>query len=501
DVYFYNNDDALKQHVHYVYDVFDNLIERDLDPTGTGSYTQIVHYIWDGGENGPGKGNIVLAFNGSDQLIARYLNGPSTSAYDQYFTDLAEEDVTSTSSPGTVTYPLLDDRASVVDTVDANGNLVNHIVYVATGAVWYESNPAVLHIAGWQGAYTDSTTGMVKFGARWEYMADAFWASPDPIGLLGGTNLSAVVFNDPANLADPSGLYTPRPDHHIVPQAVFNGIGGFSKDVIDVFNNNTFDLLYNHGNDTWDGVTHPSYSGAVREELMRVLGGGTGKQLRAAAKGFSPAQAQAFVDAILAGKCPSGANAKTWDAINKYLVGMAKSDLIAAAARAEGKVENIADLKKLARLADGTGSNTKVLPKDLESAAAKAFYKSWLAPGATGARFRALALKGALVAKIARPLAALIALGKCSSALANGDVAGAAYEAADGIFAAKLAEELATTALAPAGKYFDNALDTGQMNHALRRFNNDAMSPLDRENMRRAIQGPRPYQPPRSPFE
>jgi hypothetical protein len=56
DVDFYNNNGVLTQHVHYVYDVWNNLIERDLDPNGGGTYTQVVHYVWDGD-------NVVLAFN------------------------------------------------------------------------------------------------------------------------------------------------------------------------------------------------------------------------------------------------------------------------------------------------------------------------------------------------------------------------------------------------------------------------------------------------------
>ena len=161
DVAFYNNSGVLTQHVHYVYDVWDHLIERDLDPTGGGAYTQIVQYVWDSPlppGQGQGEGGIVLAFNGSQQLTARYLNDPNTSAYDQYFTTLAEEDVSSVTSPGTVTYDLLDPQGSVHDIVDANGNKVDHMVYGPFGQTVLETSTSVSHVGGWQGGYTDDAT-------------------------------------------------------------------------------------------------------------------------------------------------------------------------------------------------------------------------------------------------------------------------------------------------------------------------------------------------------
>jgi RHS repeat-associated protein len=203
DVEFFNNSGTLTQHVHYAYDVFDHLIERDLDQTGGGTYTQMVHYVWDGD-------NIVLAFDGHQQLIARYLNGPNTSAYDQYFTTLAEEDVTSPSSQGVVSYPLLDQQATVRDDVDANGNLLYHAVFASYGATTYESNTTVPHLTGWQGGYVDPVTGQDLSGERWQNMADAVWDSEDPIGFLAGdTNLSRSRSNDPTNLTDPSGEFVP----------------------------------------------------------------------------------------------------------------------------------------------------------------------------------------------------------------------------------------------------------------------------------------------------
>jgi RHS repeat-associated protein len=228
DVEFFNNSGTLTQHVHYAYDVLDHLIERDLDPNGGGTYTQLVHYVWDGD-------NIVLAFDGHQQLIARYLNGPNTSAYDQYFTTLAEEDVTSPTSEGVVTYPLLDEQGTVRDDVDANGNLLYHAVFASYGATTYESNTTTPHLLGWQGGMPDPVTGDVLSGVRWEDAAHAFWLSQDPIGLAGGdTNFSRVVRNNPTNGTDRSGLF-PDSDDGDVDDALPDAAGNGNADAPDDF--------------------------------------------------------------------------------------------------------------------------------------------------------------------------------------------------------------------------------------------------------------------------
>lgn len=60
---------------------------------------------------------------------------------------------------------------------------------------------------GFAGGIYDSTTGLVRFGAR-DYSAEiGRWTSKDPIGFGGGANFFAYVGNDPVNRMDPWGLY------------------------------------------------------------------------------------------------------------------------------------------------------------------------------------------------------------------------------------------------------------------------------------------------------
>ncbi len=50
DVNFYNNSDVLTKHVHYTYDVFNHLISKSVDSTGSGSYDRAEYYVYDGND-------------------------------------------------------------------------------------------------------------------------------------------------------------------------------------------------------------------------------------------------------------------------------------------------------------------------------------------------------------------------------------------------------------------------------------------------------------------
>ena len=310
DAYFYNISSVLTQHIHYVYDVFDHLIERDVDPTGGGAYTQVAHYVWDisssapGGDGGDGsalgagEGGVVLEFNGQQQLTNRYLNGPNASASDAFFSTLAEESVTSLTTPGTVTFDLLDNLGSVRNVVDASGNLLNHINYTVTGHEASESNPSVPRLTSFAGGFLDPATQMLNEYHRWLVLADGFWASADPLGLFAGdTNLSRAVWNDPVNVADPSGLK--GTGHHLIPWSLFNGNVTkavqqiFDSDAARIFN----EAFKSHNGRKINGIGHPTYTKAVREELMTFLGA-TEKTFVTKLKDMTPMQAKQFLEQI-----------------------------------------------------------------------------------------------------------------------------------------------------------------------------------------------------------
>ena len=70
DVSTYTSTNVLTSHVHYVYDVFDRLIGKQVDPTGGGTYTSSQWYAYMGN-------SIVLAFNGSGSRTDRMLALPA----------------------------------------------------------------------------------------------------------------------------------------------------------------------------------------------------------------------------------------------------------------------------------------------------------------------------------------------------------------------------------------------------------------------------------------
>jgi RHS repeat-associated protein len=206
DVQYYDNNGVLTKHVHYVYDVFDHLIETEVDPTGGGTYTQIAHYALDVSPGTPAAGvpglataQPVLQFDGNGSLTTRYLE-----AVDRIF---AQGAVPSPTQPDTVTWDLVDNLGTVRDVADNNSSLVDHVVYNSFGQVGYESAPSVAHFAGFTGGHVDQNTGLVNNYERWYDPGAGRWLSADPLGFLGeDANLSRYAGNNPATRVDPRGL-------------------------------------------------------------------------------------------------------------------------------------------------------------------------------------------------------------------------------------------------------------------------------------------------------
>jgi len=220
--------------IEYTYDVFDRRITKTVDMDGNDptehAYRDV--YIYDGQ-------HIALELrdddaddsdsNGTDEAPAlshRYLHGP---AVDQI---LADEQVTSTSTPGNVIWPLTDNQGTVRDLADYNEMLdktaiVNHITYdpfgQITGEQHYELDgseidrdheDAVDHIFGYTGRERDEETrdangegGLNYYRARYYDPATGGFIGQDPIGFdAGDANLYRYVGNGPTNATDPSGL-------------------------------------------------------------------------------------------------------------------------------------------------------------------------------------------------------------------------------------------------------------------------------------------------------
>jgi RHS repeat-associated protein len=213
---------VLTSHVHYTYDVYNNLIEEQIDPTGGGTYTTTEQFALDvqpklpvqvlslsGTIDPSAPADTLLEFvNGN--LAERFLSAPSPSGVD---TIMAQGAVTSLSEPDVTTWLFANNQGSPTDMVDSSGTLVNHIVYSAFGQDVYESNSSGTHFQGYAGGIADPNTGLIKFGERWYDPATMAWVNSDPAGFMaGGPNLNQYSRNQPTAILDPSGLMGEGPN-------------------------------------------------------------------------------------------------------------------------------------------------------------------------------------------------------------------------------------------------------------------------------------------------
>ena len=125
----------------YTYDMFDNVIARTVktftDGSDTGSTSN--HFVYDGT-------NIVLAFDGSENLTDRYLFGPGVNQIiaSEHFALAGSNQIPS--SAGTPLWPLPDNQGTVRNLVDSSGTLQDHIAYSPFGKplTHTASDPAVV---------------------------------------------------------------------------------------------------------------------------------------------------------------------------------------------------------------------------------------------------------------------------------------------------------------------------------------------------------------------
>ena len=106
------------------------------------------------------------------------------------------------------TYRLLSDSLGSVRLVinTTTGAIVQRLDYDAFGQILLDTNPGFQPF-GFAGGLYDQDTKLTRFGVR-DYDAEVGrWTAKDPIRFQAGDpSLYGYVFNDPINLADPSGL-------------------------------------------------------------------------------------------------------------------------------------------------------------------------------------------------------------------------------------------------------------------------------------------------------
>jgi RHS repeat-associated protein len=169
-------------------------------------YDSELYYIYHGER--PDRGNagdhIVLIFDANEYLTNRYVYGP---AVDQV---LADEQVTTTSSPGDIIWPLGDNLQTIRDLAEYNSGtdsttVSNHRTFDSFGNITAETNAAVDHVFAFTARELDEEIGLHNYRGRILDVATAQFLSEDPISFNGGLNLYAYVGNNPLVHTDPSG--------------------------------------------------------------------------------------------------------------------------------------------------------------------------------------------------------------------------------------------------------------------------------------------------------
>ena len=219
DVQNYTSGGTLTFHEHYVYDVYDQLIGTEIDPTGGGTYTSSQWFVYDaggiaganssppsqGGAGGVGS-NVILVFNGSGTLTDRLLVvSPSGGSSASMF--LADENASNVAS-----WALPDNEGSIRDVVQYNSTTdttsdVDHLVYDSVGNITSQTNSAYQPLFAYAGMLIDAGSGFRYDHARWYNPQLGKFISQDPSSFAGGdANLYRYVNNSPANFTDPTGM-------------------------------------------------------------------------------------------------------------------------------------------------------------------------------------------------------------------------------------------------------------------------------------------------------
>ncbi len=167
------------QTVEYGYDAEDRRVAKKVNGITTEKY------VYDGAD-------IAIVVDAAGTLVERYLFGAGV------------DNVLSVEKGGAVVWSLGDRQGSVVDLVDAGGNVLNHFVYDSFGGRTQATG--VDFRFGYTGRELDGETGLYYYRARYYDSGLGRFISEDPIGFSAGdTNLYRYVNNNPTNFTDPTG--------------------------------------------------------------------------------------------------------------------------------------------------------------------------------------------------------------------------------------------------------------------------------------------------------
>ncbi|MCO8125241.1 polymorphic toxin-type HINT domain-containing protein [Stieleria sp. TO1_6] len=193
------DDGVVETQTHFVYDVFDRKIIREVDGV-------VQTTVYDGSR--------VWADHQADgTVIAKYLYG--TEAIDH----LIARD-----RPGEGTAWYLQDRLfSVRDVVDSAGNVLDSIDYDSFGNISSESDPAAGDRFKFTGREWEASIGLYDYRARHYDPTTGRFSSEDSWGISAGdTNFYRYVGNSPTDFIDPSGHIAASTYASVVSSVIFS---------------------------------------------------------------------------------------------------------------------------------------------------------------------------------------------------------------------------------------------------------------------------------------
>ena len=195
----------------YSYDAENRLIQIDFPDLTTASYRYdgvgrriekdaggaITRYIYD-------REDIVLEYDGTNALLARYTHGPGI---DEPLVMERDLDASGAFEAAERFFYHADGLGSVTELTDSAGVVARAYAYDSYGQIVDEvgtlANPFT-----YTAREFDAESGLYFYRARYYDARTGAFTQQDPIGFAGlDVNLYRYVFNNPTNLTDPSGQF------------------------------------------------------------------------------------------------------------------------------------------------------------------------------------------------------------------------------------------------------------------------------------------------------
>jgi RHS repeat-associated protein len=186
---------TLQQQVDYKYDVYGNLVDRNVTVSGA-VHTKTAYEIVDPGPGITGSVNVAWAdLDSGGSLTTRYLPGGGQG-----------EKLARSTTTG-ARWLLTDRLGSVREVTDGSGSIIDAINYNGFGGVGSESSPSDTGDYSFTGLRRDTVTGSLL--AHWRMFDPTVgqWFEEDPRVFAGdGSNLRRVASNSPTTFTDRTGL-------------------------------------------------------------------------------------------------------------------------------------------------------------------------------------------------------------------------------------------------------------------------------------------------------